>query len=199
MVIFKLFNDWIFLLMKKVCVFTGAAMGVAPIYAETAYNLGQMLASRGLGLVYGGGKMGLMGRVADGVIEAQGHVTGIIPRFLDSVEVGHSGVTKLHIMDTMHQRKEMMYAESDGFVVLPGGLGTLDEAMEIATWRQLGLHKKPIIILNIKGYWQNLLDQLQHIIDAGFMHHGNISHFHQAATLDELADHLDALGADTTS
>ena len=177
--------------MKKICVFTGAAMGENPIYAESAYQLGQMIASRQLGLVYGGGKMGLMGRVADGVIEAGGHVTGIIPRFLDSVEIGHAGVTKLHIMDTMHQRKEMMYAESDAFIVLPGGLGTLDETMEIATWRQLGLHQKPIIVFNLNGYWQHLLDQIQYIIDAGFMHHGNVKHLEQANTLDEIADHLD--------
>ena len=94
-------------------------------------------------------------------------------------------------MDTMHQRKEMMYAESDAFIVLPGGLGTLDETMEIATWRQLGLHQKPIIIFNLNGYWQHLLDQIQHIIDAGFMHHGNVKHLEQANTLDEIADHLD--------
>ena len=179
--------------MKKVCVFTGASSGFDPIYAETARQLGEMIASRGLGLVYGGGKMGLMGHVADGVIEAGGHVTGIIPRFLDSVEIGHAGVTKLHIMDTMHQRKDMMYAESDAFIVLPGGLGTLDEAMEIATWRQLGLHKKPIIVLNINGYWDHLLSQIQHVIDAGFMHHGNISHFEQADDLDAIADHLDSI------
>jgi predicted Rossmann-fold nucleotide-binding protein len=128
--------------MKKICVFTGAAMGENPIYAKSAYQLGQMIASRQLGLVYGGGKMGLMGRVADGVIEA-------------------------------------------------GGLGTLDETMEIATWRQLGLHQKPIIVFNLNGYWQHLLDQIQHIIDAGFMHHGNVKHLEQANTLDEIADHLD--------
>ena len=177
--------------MKKICVFTGAALGDNPIYGKSAYHLGQMIASRDLGLVYGGGKMGLMGKVADGVIEAGGHVTGVIPRFLDSVEIGHTGVTKLHIMDTMHQRKEMMYAESDAFIVLPGGLGTLDETMEIATWRQLGLHQKPIIVLNLDGYWQHMLDQIQHIIDTGFMHNGNVPHLEHANTLDEIADHLD--------
>ena len=177
--------------MKKICVFTGAAIGDNPIYSNSAYQLGQMIASRKLGLVYGGGKMGLMGKVADGVIEAGGHVTGVIPRFLDSVEIGHTGVTKLHIMDTMHQRKEMMYAESDAFIVLPGGLGTLDETMEIATWRQLGLHQKPIIVLNLDGYWQHMLDQIQHIIDTGFMHNGSVPHLEYANTLDEVADHLD--------
>lgn len=180
--------------MKKICVFTGASAGQDPIYAETAYQLGTMIAARGFGLVYGGGKMGLMGIVADGVIDNNGHVTGVIPRFLDDVEVGHSGVTKLHIIDTMHERKEMMYAESDAFVVLPGGLGTLDETMEIATWRQLGLHQKPVIIFNVNGYWDHLLAQLQHVVDSGFMHHHNRSHFQTATTLDDVVDVLDGLG-----
>lgn len=179
--------------MKKICVFTGASAGHDPIYTETAYQLGTMIAARGFGLVYGGGKMGLMGTVADGVIDNNGHVTGIIPRFLDDVEVGHSGVTKLHIIDTMHQRKEMMYAESDAFVVLPGGLGTLDETMEIATWRQLGLHQKPVIIFNVNGYWDHLLAMLEHVVDSGFMHHHNRAHFQTAATLDDVADVLDGL------
>ena len=117
--------------MKNVCVFAGASSGKKPAYAEAAHDLGRLIASYGLGLVYGGGRNGLMGRVADGAIECGGHVTGIIPKFLDRVEIGHAGVTKLHVIDTMHQRKEMMYASSDAFVILPGGLGTLDETMEI--------------------------------------------------------------------
>ena len=138
--------------MKNICVFSGAAPGHDPIYAKAAYDLGRLIASHGMGVVYGGGRSGLMGRVADGAIDSGGHVIGIIPKFLDNVEISHEGVTKLHVIDTMHQRKEMMYAESDAFVVLPGGLGTLDETMEITTWRQLNLHKKPVIILNINGY-----------------------------------------------
>ena len=112
--------------------------------------MGYMLASRGLSLVYGGGKLGLMGAVADGVLAANGEVTGIIPKFLDNVEVGHKGVTDLHIIDSMHERKAMMYDAADAFIILPGGLGTLDETMEIITWRQLGLHQKPIIV-NLNG------------------------------------------------
>jgi len=185
--------------MKKICVFTGAALGNAPVYANTAYKLGQMLAARGLGLVYGGGQAGLMGRVADGVIDSGGHVTGIIPRFLDSVEIAHSGVSDLHVLDTMHQRKDMMYQKSDAFIVLPGGLGTMDEAMEIATWRQLGLHSKPIFVLNLDGYWQHLLDQMQHIINTGFMHHGNISHFHEIETIEALATELDLIAQSSPS
>ena len=179
--------------MKKICVFTGASHGHDPIYKQTAYDLGVMIAVRGFGLVYGGGKMGLMGTVADGVIDNNGHVTGIIPRFLDDVEVGHSGVTKLHIIDTMHERKEMMYAESDAFIVLPGGLGTLDETMEIATWRQLGLHQKPVIIFNVNGYWDHLLAQLQHVVDSGFMHHQNRAHFQAVTKLDDVVDIIDGI------
>ena len=135
--------------MKKVCVFTGAASGIDTLYKDAAYQMGEMLASRGLGVVYGGGKMGLMGAVADGVLAANGKVTGIIPKFLDSVEVGHKGITDLHIIDSMHERKAMMYDAADAFIIFPGGLGTLDETMEIITWRQLGLHQKPIIIVNL--------------------------------------------------
>jgi uncharacterized protein (TIGR00730 family) len=186
-------------LMKKICVFTGASNGNHPSYVENAYKIGQMIASLNMGLVYGGGKMGLMGRVADGVIQAGGHVTGIIPRFLDNVEISHDEVTKLHILDTMHERKEMMYEVSDAFIVLPGGLGTLDEAMEIATWRQLGLHQKPVIIANLNGYWSHLLAQLQHIIDTGFMHHSQNAHFEQIDNLEALADRLQTIATETVS
>lgn len=186
-------------LMKKICVFTGASNGNHPSYVENAYKIGQMIASLNMGLVYGGGKMGLMGRVADGVIQAGGHVTGIIPRFLDNVEISHDEVTKLHILDTMHERKEMMYEVSDAFIVLPGGLGTLDEAMEIATWRQLGLHQKPVIIANLNGYWSHLLAQLQHIIDTGFMHHSQNAHFEQIDNLEALADRLQTIATETAS
>ena len=179
--------------MKKIGVVAGAASGRNPAYADAAYNLGRLIAAYEMGVVYGGGKSGLMGRVADGAIDNGGHVTGIIPKFLDKIEIGHEGVTKLHVIDTMHQRKEMMYAESDAFIVLPGGLGTLDETMEITTWRQLDLHKKPVIILNIMGYWDNLLAMLTHVIGEGFMHHDHLDHFETANNVDEVAPHLKAL------
>ena len=179
--------------MKKVCVFTGAASGINKLYKDAAYQIGQMLASRGLGLVYGGGKLGLMGAVADGMLAANGKVTGIIPKFLDNVEVGHQGVTDLHIIDSMHERKAMMYDAADAFVILPGGLGTLDETMEIITWRQLGLHQKPIIIVNLNGYWDSMLIMFQNIIDQGFMHHGHTGHFDQVEDLDSLMDKLDSI------
>ena len=179
--------------MKKVCVFTGAASGINKLYKDAAYQMGQMLASRGLGLVYGGGKLGLMGAVADGMLAANGKVTGIIPKFLDNVEVGHQGVTDLHIIDSMHERKAMMYDAADAFIILPGGLGTLDETMEIITWRQLGLHQKPIIIVNLNGYWDSMFIMFQNIIDQGFMHHGHTGHFDQVEDLDSLMDKLDFL------
>ena len=182
--------------MKKICVFAGAASGVDPLYGNAAYDLGKTVAGLGMGLVYGGGRSGLMGRVADGAIDAGGHVTGIIPKFLDKVEIGHEGVTKLHVIDTMHQRKEMMYAESDAFVVLPGGLGTLDETMEITTWRQLDLHKKPVIIVNINGYWDHLLAMLQKVITEGFMHHDHLDHFETVTQVPDLVPHLKSLGGD---
>ncbi|MEC8642383.1 MAG: TIGR00730 family Rossman fold protein [Pseudomonadota bacterium] len=182
--------------MKKICVFAGASAGHRASYADAARDLGAMLASYGLGLVYGGGRNGLMGRVADGAIEGGGTVIGIIPKFLDRVEIGHAGVTKLHIIDTMHQRKEMMYAESDAFIVLPGGLGTLDETMEITTWRQLDLHKKPVIILNIEGYWDPLLAMLDSVVAEGFMHNGHLQHFETVSSLAALKPYLkDLAGA----
>ena len=176
--------------MKKICVFAGASAGHKPSYADAAHDLGAMIASYGLGLVYGGGRSGLMGRVADGTIDGGGTVIGIIPKFLDRVEIGHAGVTKLHVIDTMHQRKEMMYAESDAFIVLPGGLGTLDETMEITTWRQLDLHKKPVIILNVHGYWDHLLAMLEKVIAEGFMHDDHLNHFDTVTSLDDMSSHL---------
>ena len=179
-------------MMKKLCVFTGAATGSDPRFADAAHQLGQILASRNLGLVYGGGKSGLMGKIADAIIAADGHATGIIPKFLDNVEIAHRGLNDLHVIDTMHERKNMMYEIADGFIIMPGGLGTLDETMEIITWRQLGLHRKPIIIANLHGYWDHMLLLFQNIIDEGFMHHGHTGHFEHVDDMDELADKLDA-------
>jgi uncharacterized protein (TIGR00730 family) len=178
--------------MKKLCVFTGAATGSDPRFAEATHELGQILAARNLGLVYGGGANGLMGKIADAVIASDGHATGIIPKFLDTVEIAHQGLTHLHVIDTMHERKNMMYNIADGFIVMPGGLGTLDETMEIITWRQLGLHSKPVIIANLYGYWDHMLSLFQNIIDEGFMHHGHTGHFDHVNDIDELADKLDS-------
>ena len=177
--------------MKKLCVFTGASTGNDIRFAAAADRLGRMLASRNLGLVYGGGNTGLMGKVADSVLMSNGHVTGVIPKFLDNVEIAHKGLNDLHLIDTMHERKNMMYETSDGFIIMPGGLGTLDETMEIITWRQLGLHCKPIIIVNLHGYWDHMLLLFQNIIDQGFMHHGHTGHYEHVENMDGLADRLD--------
>ena len=178
-------------MMKKLCVFTGAPTGNHPRLAPAAHQLGQILASRNLGLVYGGCKSGLMGKIAYSVIASNGHAAGIIPNFLDNVEIAHRGLTHLHVIDTMHERKNMMYDLADGFIIMPGGLGTLDETMEIITWRQLGLHRKPIIIANLHGYWDHMLLLFQNVIDEGFMHHGHTGHFEHVNNMDELADRLD--------
>ncbi|QJE72976.1 TIGR00730 family Rossman fold protein [Aerophototrophica crusticola] len=154
--------------LRNVCVYCGSSGSVDPSYKEAAHALGTALAERGLGLVYGGGRVGLMGIVADAALAAGGEVVGIIPEHIQKLEVEHTGLTELHVVDSMHTRKRMMVERSDAFIILPGGLGTLDEAFEIITWRQLKLHDKPIIIADIGGYWQPLRDLLTHLKDTGF-------------------------------
>jgi uncharacterized protein (TIGR00730 family) len=129
--------------------------------------LGRLCAGRGIRIVYGGGRIGLMGICADAALAAGGRVTGIIPHHLNNIEVGHQGVD-LHLVDSMHERKNLMFELSDAFAILPGGIGTMDEAFEIITWRQLRLHDKPIIVLDNAGYWQPFLSMIDHIIDSGF-------------------------------
>ncbi len=151
-----------------VCVYCGARPGDDPVFAEVATELGRRLASDGHTLVYGGGKVGLMGLIADAAVEAGGKVVGIIPRHLQRAEVGHGGVTELVLVDSMHERKAEMAARADIFVALPGGLGTMDETFEIVTWRQLGLHDKPILIFNLADYWTPFVALADHIVARGF-------------------------------
>lgn len=153
---------------KKIAVFCGSSIGTEAIFKETAHALGALLSKKGLGLVYGGSSTGLMGVLADGVLENGGEVIGVLPRFLEEKEVAHTKLTKLILVDDMHQRKAKMNELADGFIVLPGGLGTLEELFEILTWSQLGLHKKRIILLNIGGYYDPLLTLLQNLEDFGF-------------------------------
>ena len=155
--------------MKRVCVFCGASTGVREEYGDAARKLAAALARRGLGLVYGGGKVGLMGLLADSMLQAGGEVIGVIPQHLVAKEVAHRGVTELHIVDTMHQRKAMMNELSDAFIALPGGYGTLEEFFEILTWSQLGIHCKPSGLLNVSGYYDNLLAMLDHAVVEGFL------------------------------
>jgi hypothetical protein len=151
-------------------VFCGSKSGAKKIYVEAAQELGDQIAKRGARLIFGGGRVGLMGVVADQVLAGGGEVTGVIPQFLDDLEVAHSGVTDLITVKNMHERKALMYKKSDAFVILPGGLGTLDECMEILTWKQLQIHASPIIILDVAGYWGTLKLLFQDIVDGGFAH-----------------------------
>ena len=153
---------------NSVCVYCGASSRVADVHKAAAHALGAGLAERGIRLVYGGGRVGLMGIVADAAIAARGEVVGIIPEHLQSMEVGHTGLAELVVVDSMHTRKRMMVERSDAFVVLPGGMGTLDEMFEVLTWKQLHLHDKPVVIVDVDGYWTPLVGLIEHMIEAGF-------------------------------
>jgi uncharacterized protein (TIGR00730 family) len=154
---------------RRVCVFCGSKSGVAPEYRAEAVGLGSLLGEAGLGLVYGGAQVGLMGALADAVLALGGEVIGVIPRSLADVEVAHQGLSKLVVVETMHERKALMAQEADAFVALPGGFGTLDEFFEILTWAQLGIHAKPCVLVNTAGYFDHLLSFLQVAIDQGFL------------------------------
>ena len=142
--------------IKTIAVYCGSRAGSIGVYKDTARELGRQLAERDIHLVFGGGRIGLMGEVADQVLANGGKVTGIIPHFLNELEVAHQGVTELITVDNMPERKHLMFSKSDAFVILPGGLGTLEECLEILTWKQLLLHKSPIVILDVEGYWKTL-------------------------------------------
>ena len=144
-------------------------MGVRDEYNAVAQELGRALALREVGLIYGGARVGLMGAVADAVLEARGHVTGIIPEALVAKEVAHDGLSELRVVRSMHERKAMMADMADGFIALPGGWGTLEEFFEVLTWAQLGLHQKPCGLLNVEGYFDRLLSFMGHAIDEGFL------------------------------
>lgn len=155
--------------MRRICVFCGSRPGVRPAYREVAESLGKTLAERGIELVYGGGNVGLMGIVADACLAAGGKVVGVIPRALMEWEVGHEGLTRLEVVDSMHSRKARMAELADGFVALPGGLGTFEELFEILTWAQLGFHNKPIALLNVDAYYQPLIQMMDRGVTEGFM------------------------------
>ncbi|TDM12224.1 TIGR00730 family Rossman fold protein [Macrococcus lamae] len=164
--------------MKTVAVFCGSRTG-APVYEKNAERLGEYLASQGITLVYGGGKVGLMGIIADSVLTHGGEVIGVIPEFLHSREIAHTGITQLHIVETMHERKKMMADMADGFIMMPGGAGTLEEFFEVFTWAQIGLHRKPIGVLNTAGFYDSLRLMLSDISKQGFIdsHQLNIALF----------------------
>jgi uncharacterized protein (TIGR00730 family) len=155
--------------MKSVCVFCGSSSGANEIYQEAARDAGRALAHAGLRLVYGGGKVGLMGILADAALSAGGEVTGVIPRHLFEREIAHRGVTDLRIVQSMHERKELMASLADGFIALPGGVGTLEELFEQWTWSQLGIHAKPCGFLNVNSYFTPLLAMIEHMVKEGFL------------------------------
>ena len=182
--------------MQSVCVFCGSSAGARPEYAEAARRLGAALARRGLGLVYGGGHVGLMGVLADAALAAGGAVVGVIPQALVDRELAHGRLTELLVVDTMYQRKALMADKSDAFVALPGGYGTLDETFEVLTWAQLGLHAKPVGLLNVAGFFDPLLAWARHAVSEGFVKSQHLDLFtveiKSEALLDALARHKPA-------
>jgi uncharacterized protein (TIGR00730 family) len=183
--------------IKNVCVYCGSANRVDERYRKHAAELGVLLAQEKLGLVYGGGRVGLMGIVADAALNAGGKVVGIIPHHIQAMEVEHHGLTELHIVDSMHTRKRMMADRSDAYVVLPGGFGTLDETFEIITWKRLGLHNKPVILFDDNGFWKPLTDLLDHLIKEGFAIGRDKGLWQVANSLDEVMHLLKRSGTDT--
>lgn len=159
--------------MKSVAVFCGSAIKVDPVFIEAARNLGRLLALQGLEVIYGGASVGLMGQVADGALERGGRVTGVMPTFMSSRELTHQKLTQLHMVKSMHERKQLMADLSDAFIAIPGGFGTLDELFEIITWKQINLHAKPIGLLNLNGYFDGLISFADRATKEGFVqpHH----------------------------
>lgn len=179
----------------SVCVYCGSSLGGRGAYAEAAKRLGTQFAEAEIRLVYGGGGIGLMGTVAQAVLDAGGQVTGIIPTFLDKAEVGKTDVTEFVRTENMHDRKALMAEKSDGFVVLPGGLGTLDETFEILTWKQLKLHGKPVVLVNVDGYWDHFVHLVEHQVREGFVREEYLRLFRVVDTVEEVIPALLEEGA----
>ena len=179
--------------MNRICVFCGSARGVRPDYAAAARSLGRELVSRRLTLVFGGGRRGLMGELASSVLDAGGEVVGVMPRSLYELEVAHTGVTDLRVVDSMHERKALMADLSDAFIGLPGGLGTLEELFEVLTWAQLGIHEKPCGLLEVAGYFEHLIALLDHAVGERFLREEHrallMVERSPAALIDRLAEH----------
>jgi len=170
--------------LSAVCVYCGSREGGDPQFVREAQALGRALAAAKIKLIYGGASVGMMGTIARSALEHGGHVTGIIPKFLTMIETPLEGVTERVLTEDMHQRKQIMFNRSDAFIVMPGGIGTLEEAFEMLTWRQLHRHRKPIVFVNIKGYWDSLIALMDHIVDMGFAH-DNLIGFYQVVNAAE--------------
>jgi uncharacterized protein (TIGR00730 family) len=178
--------------MKAIAVFCGSSEGTDPYIAKEAYELGSILAKRDITLVYGGSRIGVMGKVAQGCLDHKGQVTGVIPSFLRLKEIVHTCLTELIVTQNMHDRKIKMYEKSDGFMIIPGGFGTMDEFFEITTWGQLGLHSKPIGILNINGYYDALIKQCNVMVDYGFLKQENLDVLVIADSVEDLLNKMSA-------
>jgi hypothetical protein len=177
-------------MIRRLCVFCGAQTGHDPEYAEVAREVARAIVTAGYGVVYGGGRIGLMGVLADAALEAGGDVIGVIPESLAVSEVAHSGLTTLHVVSSMHERKALMAELSGGFIALPGGFGTMDEFCEILTWRQLGLHDKPIGLLNALGYYDRLLELFDEMKNQGFVAERTRALFVEATTPGHLLERM---------
>jgi len=178
--------------MKRVAVYCGSSFGGDPRFAEMAATVGRTLAGRGIGLVYGGGRLGLMGAVADAALGAGGEVIGVIPEALKEAEAAHRGLTELHIVSGMHERKALMTDLCDGFVTLPGGIGTMDELFEALSWQLLGYHKKPVGLLNVAGYYDDLIAFLDGMTASGFLRPQHRANLVQSGDIDDLLDRLES-------
>ena len=176
--------------MKRIAVFCGSSLGDDKNYVEQAYLLGKTLAAQDFELVYGGAKVGLMGAVANGILENKGYAIGIIPDFLQSAELAHENLKELIVVKSMHERKALMSNLSDGFITLPGGLGTLEEFFEMLTWAQLNLHYKPIAILNINGFYDGLISLIKQTIEKGFVQQVNLDLIIVSDNIDDLLEKM---------
>ena len=178
--------------MKRLAVYCGSSMGSDPAFADAARALGETMAAQGVALVYGGGRLGLMGVVADAVLGSGGEVYGVIPQALIDLEVAHTGLTELHVVANMHERKAKMTDLTDAFVALPGGIGTYDELFEAWTWNALGYHAKPFAVLNVAGFWDEMIRFLDHATTSGFMSPARRAQLVLADGIDDVLARLDA-------
>src|SRR3954468_19599445 len=178
-------------LIKSLCVYCGSARGRSPRYIAAAKELGVAMAERQIRLIYGGARIGMMGELADAVMKNGGEVNGVIPEHLQTSEVGHSGITELKVVESMHVRKKLMFDLSDAFAVLPGGFGTLDELFEVITWRMLSLHAKPIVVINVDGYWDHFQTLIDHMIGKGFARDSARQFFSVVNSIGRVFDLLD--------
>jgi hypothetical protein len=176
--------------VKRLCVFCGSNVGARPGYASAARDMAAQLCRRGLGVVYGGGGVGLMGVLADAVLAEGGEIIGVIPRPLATKELAHPGLTEMHVVASMHERKALMASLADGFVAMPGGLGTFEETLEVLTWSQLGIHRKPIGLLNVDGYYDGWLAMIAHGVRERFIRREYLSLFVSAASPASLLDDM---------